>query len=98
MKIVKSDEFVTSGPEQLNQFLPKDIRVVAVRRVAPSFHAQKSCDSRTYSYTLPTYTFAEPDKLTNIAYRITPKRVEEINNILNCYVGTHNFFNYTARL
>lgn len=97
MQLPKDDNFMTNGAEQLNEFLPKDIRVVCVRRTTPTFHAQKTCDSRTYSYTLPTYAFAELDKLTNSNYRITPEKIEEVNELLKCYVGTHNFFNYTSR-
>lgn len=97
MFLRKDEDLVIRGPEQLNEFLPKDIRVVAIRRTTPTFHAQKSCDSRTYSYTLPTYAFAEMDSLTNANYRISEKRIEEVNQLLQVFIGTHNFFNYTSR-
>jgi tRNA pseudouridine38-40 synthase len=97
MKLPKDDNFVTDGAEQLNQYLPNDIRVVAIRRTTPTFHAQKSCDSRTYSYTLPTFAFAPLDSLTNSDYRITSERIEEIDELLKSYIGTHNFFNYTSK-
>jgi tRNA pseudouridine38-40 synthase len=97
MHLPKNDAFVSDGPTQLNEFLPKDIRVVSIRRATPTFHAQKTCDSRTYSYTLPTFSFADVDSLTNASYRITPEKIEEINSLLNVFVGTHNFFNYTAK-
>jgi tRNA pseudouridine38-40 synthase len=58
-----SDQLVENGHEKLNEHLPKDIRVLAFRRTTPTFHSQKSCDSRTYSYTLPTFAFAELDKV-----------------------------------
>lgn len=28
-----------------------------------NFHAQKNCDGRTYSYTLPTFAFAKPTEV-----------------------------------
>ncbi|KAI6173465.1 TRNA pseudouridine synthase A, mitochondrial [Aphelenchoides besseyi] len=93
----KDEKFLTDGPRILNEHLPKDIRVVGICRTTPSFHAQKSCDSRTYSYTLPTFAFAELDQLTNSKYRITPERIAEIDDLLKSFIGTHNFFNYTAR-
>lgn len=93
----RDDKFLGDGANLLNQHLPSDIRVVGVRRAVPSFHAQKKCDSRTYSYTLPTFAFAEIDKLTMSNYRITPERVAEVNELLQSFVGTHNFYNYTAR-
>jgi tRNA pseudouridine38-40 synthase len=97
MQLPKDDNFVDKGADQLNDLLPADIRVVAIRRTTPTFHAQKSCDSRTYSYTIPTFAFAELDSLTNSAYRISPERVEEIDSLLKSFVGTHNFFNYTSK-
>jgi tRNA pseudouridine38-40 synthase len=97
MQLPKDENFPTNGASQLNQFLPEDIRVVAIKRTTPSFHAQKSCDSRTYSYTLPTFAFADLDALTNSDYRITPEKIAQIDELLSVYVGTHNFFNYTSR-
>jgi tRNA pseudouridine38-40 synthase len=97
MTLPKDDNFVENGPKLLNESLPKDIRVIAIRRTTPTFHAQKTCDARTYSYTLPTFAFAEMDKLTNSSYRLSAERLEEINSLLQTFIGTHNFFNYTAR-
>uniref|UniRef100_A0A914LLA5 Pseudouridine synthase I TruA alpha/beta domain-containing protein n=1 Tax=Meloidogyne incognita TaxID=6306 RepID=A0A914LLA5_MELIC len=144
MHLPMDQNFIDNGPALLNTSLPEDIHVFAVRRVTPSFHAQKSCDSRTYSYTLPTFSFASMDehqlrfrwkwkghfatecrmpqrrclfcgrnqhhsalcdrqfnnnnKVTSDEYRISPKRIEELNELLGCYVGSHNFFNYTSGL
>lgn len=98
MHLPMDQNFIDNGPSLLNSSLPEDIHVFAVKRVTPSFHAQKFCDSRTYSYTLPTFSFASIDELTTDEYRITPKRIEELNELLGCFVGTHNFFNYTSGL
>uniref|UniRef100_A0A915NLL9 Pseudouridine synthase I TruA alpha/beta domain-containing protein n=1 Tax=Meloidogyne floridensis TaxID=298350 RepID=A0A915NLL9_9BILA len=98
MHLPMDQNFIDNGPALLNTSLPEDIHVFAVRRVTPSFHAQKSCDSRTYSYTLPTFSFASMDEVTSDEYRISPKRIEELNELLGCYVGSHNFFNYTSGL
>lgn len=38
-------------------------RVFGFRRVTKNFHAQKNCDGRTYSYTLPSYAFAKPNEV-----------------------------------
>ncbi|GMT04412.1 hypothetical protein PENTCL1PPCAC_26586, partial [Pristionchus entomophagus] len=64
----------THGAEFINSKLPDDIRVFGFRRVTKNFHAQKNCDGRTYSYTLPTYAFAKPTELTNSSFRI-PSRL-----------------------
>ncbi|KAI1724333.1 tRNA pseudouridine synthase domain-containing protein [Ditylenchus destructor] len=97
MHLPFDEDFVREGAEKLNQILPQDIRVLDIRRATRTFHAQKACDARTYSYTIPTYAFAESEELTRDEYRITEKRINEVNEILNAFVGTHNFFNYTAQ-
>lgn len=90
-------EFLKNGTSILNSYLPADIRVLDIRRATPSFHAQKTCDSRTYSYTLPTFAFASCFELTNIQYRINDEQIANVDDILSAFNGTHNFYNYTAR-
>lgn len=63
MRLPLNEEFLESGPEILNTHLPNDIRVLGIRRTTPTFNAQKSCDSRTYSYTIPTFAFADCDSV-----------------------------------
>jgi tRNA pseudouridine38-40 synthase len=43
---------------RLNNLLPSDIRIFAIKRTASSFHAKERCDSRFYEYLLPTYALA----------------------------------------
>uniref|UniRef100_A0A158R5Y5 Pseudouridylate synthase 1 homolog n=1 Tax=Syphacia muris TaxID=451379 RepID=A0A158R5Y5_9BILA len=95
MKLPLNENFPLEGPSALNEVLPNDIRVMGIRRTTPGFHAQKNCDSRTYSYTLPTFAFAKFDTNTTYSYRITQKAIDEVNEILRLFLGTHNFFNYT---
>ncbi|WKY04501.1 hypothetical protein Q1695_005479 [Nippostrongylus brasiliensis] len=98
MELPKNDEeYVLTGPNELNALLPEDIRVIAMRRATNAFHPQKMCCARTYSYTLPTFAFAKPTELTNAKFRIKKETIDEINSILSIYKGTHNFFNYTSR-
>uniref|UniRef100_A0AC34F0A0 Pseudouridine synthase I TruA alpha/beta domain-containing protein n=1 Tax=Panagrolaimus sp. ES5 TaxID=591445 RepID=A0AC34F0A0_9BILA len=92
-----TDDFAANGHNELNAHLPNDIRVLTIRRTIPSFHSQKKCDFRTYSYTIPTFAFAGTDSLTQPTFRMTHERREEVNQVLKCFVGTHNFFNYTSK-
>ncbi|KAI3420845.1 hypothetical protein GPALN_014464 [Globodera pallida] len=98
MELPRNDDFLRDGPALLNALLPHDIRVFGIKRTTPSFHSQKSCDGRTYSYTTPTYAFAGCDEVTSDAYRISAERIAQINELLAVFSGTHNYFNYTARL
>lgn len=92
-----NQEFLDNGHKLLNVHLPRDIRVISIRRAAPSFNSWKTCDARTYSYTIPTFAFASYDELTSYNYRISLGRVREINEILDVFVGTHNFYNFTSQ-
>lgn len=52
----------------LNNDLPDDIRVFSVKRTTKGFNSKTNCDARSYSYTLPSYTFVKGrqiKKLTN---------------------------------
>ncbi|KAL3093622.1 hypothetical protein niasHT_026660 [Heterodera trifolii] len=98
MSLPLNDVFVRDGPALLNALLPDDIRVFGVRRTTPSFHSQKTCDGRTYSYTLPTFSFAACDEVTSADYRISTERIAQIDDLLSIFSGTHNYYNYTARL
>ncbi|KJH52097.1 tRNA pseudouridine synthase A [Dictyocaulus viviparus] len=97
MELPRSDEYALTGASQLNALLPEDIRVIAIRRTTNSFHPQKMCCARTYSYTLPTFAFAKPTELTNSAFRISKETLDELQSLLSIYEGTHNFFNYTSK-
>lgn len=56
--------FLAENPskDKINEHLPEDIKVFAIKRVTRGFNSKSQCDARTYSYTLPTYAFA-PENL-----------------------------------
>lgn len=47
--------------EDINEYLPKDIRVFDVKRVTKTFNSKNKCDARTYRYVLPTFALAPED-------------------------------------
>ncbi|KAJ9591469.1 hypothetical protein L9F63_002075 [Diploptera punctata] len=83
--------------EAINECLPEQIRVMAVKRVTKGFNSKSSCDARTYSYMLPTFAFMPLDKELSETYRITPEVVANVKATLKLFEGTHNFHNFTAR-
>ncbi|KAG5680661.1 hypothetical protein PVAND_010155 [Polypedilum vanderplanki] len=84
--------------DEINDILPSDIRVFAVKRVTKGFNSKSNCDARTYSYTLPTYAFAKKDEVYDEkSFRLSSERLEELNKILNLYEGTKNYHNFTIR-
>ncbi|CAL1272198.1 unnamed protein product [Larinioides sclopetarius] len=89
-------EVTNELPEKVNKHLPPEIRLVGVKRVTQSFDAKIACDARTYSYMTPTFAFASKDEETSENYRISEERIKEINEFLENYIGTHNFYNFTS--
>ncbi|XP_051160152.1 pseudouridylate synthase 1 homolog isoform X2 [Leptopilina boulardi] len=70
--------------EDINKFLPNDIRVFGLRRVTKGFNSKSQCDARTYSYTLPTIAFVEesPEILNKqFSDEDVVKRIEELSTI-----------------
>ncbi|XP_073959454.1 pseudouridine synthase 1 isoform X2 [Choristoneura fumiferana] len=87
--------------EEINKSLPDCIRVFDVKRVTNKFNSKCKCNARTYSYTLPTYTF-EPTLSIESGedrkkYRITPEKLEQVNSVLGFYKGTKCYHNFTEK-
>ena len=83
--------------EAINEHLPDQIRVMAVKRVTKGFNSKSACDARTYSYMLPTFAFMPADVELSETYRITPEVIANVKATLKIFEGTHNFHNFTAR-
>jgi len=87
--------------ENINAQLPADIRVIALRRVGKRFTPKHRCDSRLYSYILPTWIFApSPFNKNNTSsepFKFNSDTIALVNSALKYYEGTHNFHNFTAK-
>jgi len=82
--------------EKTNAVLPQQIRVMTMKRVTRGFSSKDACNARTYEYLMPTYAFA-PFRLSTLDYRIDDETLIRVNGLLQQYVGTHNFHNFTSR-
>lgn len=71
--------------------------MVAAKRVTQRFDCKNYCDSRTYSYMMPTYALAHMDEKTTLDFRASKQHLDEFNSILSKYLGTHNFHNFTSQ-
>lgn len=84
--------------DALNKDLPSDIKVFAVKKVTKGFNSKTTCDARSYSYTLPTYSFAKDgEDFAVSSFRLSTERFEELNKLLGMYVGTKNYHNFTIK-
>lgn len=82
--------------EQVNEHLPEEIRLLAAIRTTPTFDSRNFCDSRTYSYTFPTFTISSSKTLLSTYYRVDVELIDKLNELLSIYKGTHNFHNFTS--
>jgi tRNA pseudouridine38-40 synthase len=83
--------------ETINNHLPAQIHVLAIKRTTKGFNSKSSCDARTYSYMLPTFAFAPSGVEPSESYRITSEVMDSVRSMLTVFEGTHNFHNFTAR-
>ncbi|KAG8806874.1 tRNA pseudouridine synthase 1 [Serendipita sp. 401] len=118
----------------LNKHLPEEIHVWDIVRTQNSFNARTSCDSRKYTYFMPTYMLLPPAPASLTAnalldveegaydvakhpfwksvanqpitpestlfmlrkkWRIDEETVSRFRAVLQEYIGTHNFWNFT---
>lgn len=63
------------------------------------FNSKSQCDARTYAYMLPTVAFVPPEEATtNLEeFRLKPDVLENVNRLLQNYVGTKNYHNFTSK-
>ncbi|KAG1691495.1 Cell division cycle protein 23 [Nymphon striatum] len=87
--------FENSIPE-INSHLPEQMRIIAMKIAKNRFNAKINCDSRTYSYVLPTFAFAPPEVITEESFRITEELLKEIQSNLDIFKGSHFYHNYTS--
>ncbi|XP_062942494.1 pseudouridylate synthase 1 homolog isoform X1 [Cynocephalus volans] len=84
--------------EKINSHLPSHIRILGLKRVTGGFNSKNKCDARTYFYMLPTFAFAHKDRdAQDETYRLSTETLQQVNRLLACYKGTHNFHNFTSQ-
>lgn len=54
---------VDDAIRKINSYLPEAIRVYGHFRVTKGFNSKTACDARSYQYLLPTYAFADKNKV-----------------------------------
>ncbi|CAH8510596.1 unnamed protein product [Schistosoma turkestanicum] len=86
---------------KLNTALPETIRILDIIRVTRTFSSHNSCTHRIYDYLLPTFALSPSSRLSlddsNCwTYRLTVEQITKINCLLEKYLGTHNFYNFTS--
>ncbi|KFO35603.1 tRNA pseudouridine synthase A, mitochondrial [Fukomys damarensis] len=84
--------------DKINSHLPSHIQILVLKRVTSGFNSKIKCDARTYFYMLPTFAFAYKDQdVQDETYRLSAETLQQVNRLLACYKGTHNFHNFTSQ-
>jgi tRNA pseudouridine38-40 synthase len=80
----------------INAWLPQDIRVRALSRAAPSFHARFDAKSKEYRYFVWNHPAMNP-LLRRSAWHV-PRRLNlaEMRVAANSFVGQHDFTSFTS--
>ena len=80
----------------LNRILPKDICVISLKEVHPSFDARHSSCGKIYSY---SFHFGERDVLSSFEYQLELPRFsfDSFKKCMNLYIGVHDFKNFTSK-
>ncbi|KAM4677285.1 pseudouridylate synthase 1 homolog [Discoglossus pictus] len=88
----------TNPVEQINSFLPPEIRLIDMKRVTKRFNSKNLCDGRTYSYMVPTFALSKcASSIPDPSFRLPREDFHKVNTLLSFYKGTHNFHNFTSR-
>lgn len=80
--------------KSLNSMLVPSIRILAVDRVAHSFHSRFSAVSKTYRYTFFNGTILMPRKRLYTAHITAPLDIDAMSTCLHFLTGTHDFASF----
>jgi len=84
-------------PPALNAHLPRSIRVMSAREVAPDFHARFSALGKIYAYTVWNAPALDPmlaDRAWHVPWKLDAARLEAACSL---FTGTHDFAAFSAR-
>ncbi|MFN2354474.1 MAG: tRNA pseudouridine(38-40) synthase TruA [Desulfopila sp.] len=80
--------------KSLNSMLVPSIRILAVDKVAQTFHSRFSAVSKTYRYTFFNGTILMPRKRLYTAHITAPLDINAMDACLHFLIGTHDFASF----
>lgn len=92
VKSLESDSFL----KEINQYLPKDIRILSIDACSERFHARLNATQKTYQYRIDNSMYG------NLFYRTTSHHIptkldmKEIKKGANYFIGTHDFKSFCS--
>ena len=76
----------------MNKFLPNDVRVHRVQRVTQGFSAKSACTGRTYQYVLPTFLLQSKENMDELVYKYINNDSNNDNNNSSSSNKNHPIF------
>ncbi|MCL1935633.1 MAG: tRNA pseudouridine(38-40) synthase TruA [Defluviitaleaceae bacterium] len=84
-------------PLAINNFLPKDIKILKTQEVKENFHPQYNAKNKTYTYKIYNEKIMNP-LYNNYAWHVKPTlNIENMVLAGESLVGEHNFLSFCAR-
>ena len=80
----------------LNANLPRDVRVMACRLVAPTFHARFDAVEKTYRYLVSNRTVQDPFTLQTHWHVPLPLDLTRMRRAARLLLGEHDFASFTS--
>jgi tRNA pseudouridine38-40 synthase len=80
----------------MNALLPDDIRIVRLRPVAASFHAQRDALLKRYEYRIFTGPVLSPFLTDRICHCPGPLEADRMKEAASMLIGSHDFTSFTA--
>eukprot|EP00835_Amoeboradix_gromovi_P000112 NODE_4_length_55019_cov_0.425091.p14 type:complete len:361 gc:universal NODE_4_length_55019_cov_0.425091:51756-50674(-) len=97
IKLDLKSEDLLEAKRQLNLILPQSFQIWDILPTTKSFHCKDHCSSRHYNYWLPTYILNKSSE-PNDAFRASHEVLMKFQSILDFYVGSHLFHNFTNKV
>lgn len=79
----------------LNSTLPRDIRVLSVRRADPDFHARHQARSKVYRYQIYCGPVLPPHLSREYLHYLYPLDLGKMQRAARLFVGEHDFASFT---
>lgn len=81
----------------LNGILPRDIRILSIKAVSPTFHARYSVKNKTYRYYLAYGDYKNPFDRKYCSYSPFKLDISLIEKAANKFIGEHNFLSFANK-
>lgn len=89
-KCIQCDKFI----EDINSYLPQDIRILDIQKTDDRFHARLSAVSKTYEYVIDNGKVSDVFN-RKYSYRVEDKlNIENMKKAANLLTGTHDYISF----